>query len=858
MENIIFDLWFTEDSFIVSGNSPWVKALEEKPIANLFDYLKNPNKIDNLGLDFLSYFCTEFLKEVELIDSVLLESNIKIELSDIKFNKIFSAVPLCAGSEYVNNEWIEYHWQQMEDWLYETIKDFEGSIESCLSSYFPSFNVADRTYFHLVETKNDVYPFGFLTSYTTKIDNQVKHMPLSYALKEFKGDEKELLHLLTTIFKASNKCEILSSIIEKGQLFDPIYLTVDEAFQLLKAADFFKQCGIGFRFPSWWKKKNKMHTQVTIGERIDNKLSLKSLLSVDLSFVIEGQPISKEELLKLLELKEGLIQFNGQWIEINHSKIMKLINQYDSYKEQYEDGITFSDFLQLNQEINSKVIDENEVVYESGTWLNSFKVHNPSEESKFVLNNKFKGTLRKYQQYGVSWLNQMLNYGFGACLADDMGLGKTIQVLAIISTAIENNYFKKVLLIVPSTLVENWISEKNKFTPFIDIFVLDKSEKELQEMDFNKKGIYITTYKMVSLRESINKEKWDLIILDEAQAIKNANAKQSKIIKQIESDNRIAMTGTPIENSLLDLWSIFDFINPGLLGGKKEFTNIIKKAKDNTQIYSSLRNVVEPFVLRRLKTDKNIIDDLPNKIERDLYIPLSSKQVTLYKKLISEVTTKIEDVQDIGKKGLILSTILKSKQICNHPSQYLKTSDFKESDSGKFIALKQLVEVIKEKHEKMLVFTQYKAMVEPLKTYLTSLFGYEGLSIDGSVSLSKRNERVKAFNSDKYYPFMVITIKAGGTGLNLTSANHVVHFDRWWNPAVENQATDRAFRIGQKKVVNVYKFICKKTVEDKINELINSKKELSSKIIGETEESTVSWITKLDDNRLKEFFSYSD
>ncbi len=858
MENIVFDLWFTEEGFSVSGRSPWVELFQEKQIDSLFEYLKSTQELDNLGLSFLSYFCSEFLKQVELIDCLLLKSNIKIELADTVKNNLLSAIPLCSGSEYINNYWIDFHWQLMEDWLYKTINSFEGSIESTLSSYLPDFNEADRTYFHLVETERDDYPFGFLTSYTTIVNNQVKHMPLSYALEEFKGDEKELLHLLSIIFKASNKCDVLSTIIEKGQLFDPIYLSVNEAYQLLKYADFFKQCGIGFRFPSWWKKKNKIHTQANVGEKFENKLSMKSLLSVDLSFVIEDQELTKEEILRLLSLEEGLIKFNGQWIEINHEKLSNLLNEYDLLKERFEEGISFADFLKMQQDSDSIINTEDDIVFESGTWLKLFNSHNLVETNKFVLTDDFTGTLRKYQEYGVAWLYEMLNYGFGSCLADDMGLGKTIQVLAILGTLFKENISNNVLLIVPSSLIGNWVSEKDKFMPSLPVFVLDKSEKLLQQMDLDQKGLYLSTYKMATLRESINQKKWDLIILDEAQAIKNSNSKQAKIIKKIQSNNRIAMTGTPIENSLLDLWSIFDFLNPGLLGSKKEFTNIVKKAKDNTQIFGCLRSAIEPFVLRRLKTDKNIIKDLPEKIETDLYIPLSTKQVTLYKSLINQVSKRFEETEGIGKKGLVLSTILKSKQICNHPSQYLKIEEFKDTESGKFIALKQLAEVIKEKHERMLVFTQYKAMIKPLKIYLESIFGYEGLYIDGSVSPKKRTERVSAFNSDIYYPFMVITIKAGGTGLNLTSANHVVHFDRWWNPAVENQATDRAFRIGQKKVVNVYKFICKKTIEDKINEIINTKKELSTKIIGETEESTVSWITKLDDNKLRELFSYSD
>jgi len=858
MNNIEFDLWFVEDGYNVSGTSPWVEKFRKEPILSIFEYIKSGDKIDNLGLDFLCFFSNEFLRCVEKIDSILLKANIKIELSAEVINKITDAKPLCSGFEYIDNNWITYYWNLLENWLYSTINNYDGTIEACLTSFFPDFNESDRTYFHLVETDNNEYPFGFLTSYTTIVDNKVKHMPLSYALNEFKNDNKQLLHLLSSIFKASGKCDILSSLIEGGQIFDPNYLTSDEAYQLLKHSDYISKCGIGFRFPSWWKSKNKIHTQVNIGESFDNSMSLKSILSVDLNFVFEDENLSKDEIEQLLKLEEGLIKYKGKWIEINHKKLMKLLYDYNNLINEIGGGITFLEFVKMQQDPNSSININEDVIYKNGEWLENFYNHKSSDIEEFKLSNNFSGNLREYQKQGVLWLYQMLSLGLGPCLADDMGLGKTVQILAILGSLIEENRINTVLLIVPASLIGNWLAEREKFISTLNMFVLDKSEKKLQEMDFNKKGIYLSTYKMVSLRESINEKKWDLIILDEAQAIKNSNTKQSKVIKSINSKNRIAMTGTPIENSLLDLWSIFDFVNPGLLGNKKDFSQITKKAKDNTRIYKSLRNVVDPFVLRRLKTDKTIIKDLPNKIERDLYIPLSTKQVTLYKNLLKDVKKTLDEKEGIERKGLILSTILKSKQICNHPSQYLKIDEYKERESGKFLALKELAQVIKEKHERMLVFTQYKSIIEPLKNYLEELFGYEGLFIDGSVSPKIRSQRVEDFNSDNYYPFMILSIKAGGTGLNLTSANHVVHFDRWWNPAVENQATDRAFRIGQKKVVNVYKFICTKTIEDKINDIINSKKELSEKVIGESEDSTVSWITKMDDKKLKEFFSYSD
>ena len=852
-----FNLWFTDNGFKTAGTSDLVEKFNKEPIDTLFEYIKIPKGLNDIGLDYLVDFSTEFLKAASTKDVLELKDNISIEMEDGVKKQLLNNIPLVLGSEFLNNQSINSYWSQMTDWLFRTIDKSNDSIEATLSSYLPSFNVADRTYFHLVETNEEKYPFGFFTSYTTLINNKVKHMPLSYALEEFKGKDKQLLHLLSVIFKASSKSKLLSNLIEEGQLFNPTYLKTDEAYDLLKNSQYFKECGIGFRFPSWWKKKNKIHTSATIGNKMNRGISMKYLLSVDLNFVLENQTLSEKEIKELLEFEEGLINFKGKWIEIDHKALKKLLDSYKKFEEEYGNGINFKDYLKLQKQDNNEEEILDELEFNNGMWLEEFKSHTQKNCETLPLSNNFNGILRKYQKDGYYWLNQMMSLGFGSCLADDMGLGKTVQILALISSLFDKNKIKNVLLVVPASLVGNWIAEKDKFTPSISIFVLKDKEELLKEMDYSKKGLYITTYSMVDLRESIINQKWDVVILDEAQAIKNSNTKQSKAIKSLNCNNRIVMTGTPIENSLMDIWSLFDFINPGLLGNKNEFKKIISKTKDNPKIYSSLRTVMEPFILRRLKTDRTIIKDLPKKIESDYYVELSKKQVLIYKKLNEQIEKSLLENEGIAKKGLILSSILKSKQICNHPSQFLKDDSFKEKDSGKFLALRQIVETVKEKKEKVLVFTQYKAMVKPLEQYLSSIFESEGLSIDGSVNSNERTKRVNSFNNDGNYPFMVITIKAGGTGLNLTSANHVIHFDRWWNPSVENQATDRAFRIGQKKVVNVYKFICSGTIEDKINEIILSKKELSTKIIGGGEESTVSWITQMDNSELLELFKYS-
>jgi non-specific serine/threonine protein kinase len=367
--------------------------------------------------------------------------------------------------------------------------------------------------------------------------------------------------------------------------------------------------------------------------------------------------------------------------------------------------------------------------------------------------------------------------------------------------------------------------------------------------------LFITTYGMTARLDSLKSETapvWDLLILDEAQAIKNHGNKQTKAVKSIKSKMKIAMTGTPVENKLADLWSIFDFLNSGLLGTKSEFDAFSKSLKNDISGYEKLRNTVSPFILRRLKTDKSIISDLPEKQEIKQFTTLSKKQIVLYQKVVSDVKQAVEDASGISRKGIILTSIMKLKQICNHPDQFLGNADFSEKYSGKFETLAEICETIREKRERVLVFTQFKEMCEPLSAFLKEIFGLNGLVIHGGTSVKKRGEIVEKFNAENYVPYMVLSLKAGGVGLNLTSANHVVHFDRWWNPAIENQATDRAFRIGQQKNVSVYKFISTGTIEEKIDIVIEGKQKLANEVIPES--SGEKWITEMSDSELENLF----
>jgi non-specific serine/threonine protein kinase len=441
----------------------------------------------------------------------------------------------------------------------------------------------------------------------------------------------------------------------------------------------------------------------------------------------------------------------------------------------------------------------------------------------------------------------MKSLGFGALLADDMGLGKTVQILALLEY-LRKTEGTKTLLVIPSSLLSNWTNETARFAPRLRYAVIRSSRDEL---DINGADMFITTYGMAARLESLKEIEWDLIVLDEAQAVKNSGTKQARAVKALKSASKIAMTGTPVENRLSDLWSIFDFLNRGLLGTAKEFGNFTKALKDDIKGYSRLRGIVSPFILRRLKTDKSIIADLPDKIEVKAFTELTKKQIVLYSALVKDIERALSEVSGIERKGLVLASIMKFKQICNHPDQYLGQNSYDASEGGKFDKLAQICETIAEKRERVLVFTQFREMVAPIAKYLENIFGCKGLSMHGGTPVKKRGEIVERFNGEDYTPFMVLSLKVGGVGLNLTSANHVIHFDRWWNPSVENQATDRAFRIGQKKNVLVHKFITAGTIEEKIDAMIDDKQKIAGDAIASSGEK---WITELDNDELSRLF----
>ncbi len=815
----------------------------------------------SVSIAFLHSLATRFVQSLsKTADIEFTREKTVITPTEDEIIDILHSVPYLIGLEFIKGDWIKSIYQSLSETFANEIGIYSGTVAEYFVEHNAKIKLAGRVFFHLVENKSDEYPFAFLATYSTgnAEDKKATHTPLKNALLEYKDRNDMLLKLLSTVSKAAQTSDLISEFVESGELFSPLKFTSQEAYTFLKEIPLYEECGILCRMPDWWKKKsNAFKLSIQIGDKKPSAVGLDALLSFNAALFFGEDKITEEEFKALLAQTSGLSFIKGKWVEVDHERLQSTLEAYEKAKELSESGqysIAEAMRIQLNAEELLGIKKEDiGLEVSNGMWLNSVtaKLTNPSLIDDIALGNDFKATLRGYQQKGFDWLNYMKTLGFGACLADDMGLGKTVQIIALLDH-IRVNTKGRTLLIIPASLMGNWQKEIERFAPMLRYKMIYNNKEALDLEDFDRFTLYITTYGMAARLDSLKTVKWDLVILDEAQAIKNPSAKQTKAVKQLDARARVAMTGTPIENSLSDLWSLFDFLNAGLLGTAKEFKEFTKKLKDSHEDYAKLRAVVNPFILRRLKTDKTVISDLPDKIEMKAYTTLTKKQVVLYTGLVKELEHKLETADGIGRKGLVLASIMKFKQICNHPDQYLGQNAFLAQHSGKFERIRDICETIYEKRERVLVFTQFREMTKPISDFLETIFLRNGLILHGGIAALKRPELVEQFCGDEYVPFMVLSLKAGGVGLNLTAANHVIHFDRWWNPAVENQATDRAFRIGQQKNVMVHKFITSGTIEEKIDLMIEGKSKLAGDIIASTGEN---WITELDNKQLMKLFT---
>lgn len=828
----------------------WKNRFDENSYEALYHYGMENIEAGTATAVFVKKIVKVYLEQLTRMPELeMLREKASISLSEEEKDKLLLAVPFAVGSEYITQWWLEHIFEQLNQIFQMEMKSYEGTVALYLEEKNQTLRVPERVFFHLVENKNADYPFAFMATYASKKeDGKVAHMPLKYALTEYKQDRDKLLKLLSCLNKAAEVSDLIAGFMESGEMFYPLQLTAEEAYEFLKQIEAIESVGIMCRIPNWWKKRaSSINVTLQLGEEKPSMLGFDTLITLQPQLTVDGEVLSRAEIQKMLSQAEGLAFLKGKWVEVNHKRLERLLKQMEEGPEE----ITFMDALRLEMGNEQKHADVGALIT-NGKWLSGLlqKLRQPQSIAHSPLPNSFLATLRPYQENGYAWLNYMNELGFGACLADDMGLGKTVQVLAYLEQMRKSKEDSHCLLVVPASLLGNWEKETGKFAPEMDYQILHGKTSEKLGIDYSKRDVFltITTYGMVSRIQELKETVWDCVILDEAQAIKNPLTKQTKEIKKLQTSMRIAMTGTPIENDLTNLWSLFDFLNKGLMGTSKEFREYCKGLSEHPEGYGKLKLMISPFMLRRLKTDKTIIADLPQKIETLDYVTLSKKQVVLYRKIVSDMEEKLmESEEGIQRKGIVLSTIMKLKQVCNHPDQYLGQQTYTENESGKFAMLKEICETIYEKRERVLIFTQFKEITEYLAEYLEGIFHTKGYVLHGGTPVKERSKIVEAFQGEKYVPFLVLSVKAGGTGLNLTKANHVIHFDRWWNPAVENQATDRAFRIGQQKNVIVHKLVCRNTIEEKIDEIISGKVQLANDVIGSGGEN---WITQLSDAEL--------
>jgi non-specific serine/threonine protein kinase len=782
--------------------------------------------------------------------------------------EIAASAPPMTGAEYLGGARLESLWRELNDLVFAGIRSAKEGAQGWLKQQNPVWNLVGRVTFHLAENKKSgAHPFAFLATYTHRISDQAtpQYLPLGRAFDEFSGagNRQALLSLLAPVQRASAKSEFVRGLVESKRVYQPQVFTAREAHQFLQEIPAFEEAGLLVRVPAWGRPV-RPKVNVTVGAGKPAGVGLDALMDFRAELTLDGEPVSEAEWKALTSGTESLVQIRGRWVEVDREKINEVLAHWKSLeKARIEGGVSFAEAMRLlsGGSVGS-ADDAPDTVREwtgiqAGPWLEQTleKLRDPASAGPVP---GLHAELRPYQSRGVHWLNFVTGLGLGACLADDMGLGKTIQVLgALLQWRKAHPHDPPAFLVLPASLIGNWIAEAARFAPSLRLRALHPSVCQPGELaaaekakTFRDTDIVLTTYGMLGKQEWLTKQDWSFVILDEAQAIKNPSTRQAKSVKALRGARRIALTGTPVENSLGDLWSLFDFLNPGLLGTGAEFSRHAKKIARGEGGYGPLRRLVRPYILRRLKSDKSVIADLPDKTEVRTFCSLTKRQAALYEQSVRELADRLETVNAIQRRGVVLAFLMRFKQLCNHPAQWLGNGDYDPLGSGKFLRLAGLCEEIAARQEKVLVFTQFKEITAPLEHFLATQFKRPGLVLHGETSVKARQALVERFQREDGPPFFILSLKAGGTGLTLTEAAHVIHFDRWWNPAVENQATDRAYRIGQKKNVLVHKFVCRGTVEEKIDQMLLDKRELAGGVLSDGGEVP---LTEMSDKALLDF-----
>ncbi len=646
---------------------------------------------------------------------------------------------------------------------------------------------------------------------------------------------------------------------------DRALLTAEEAFSFLNAvAPLLAQHGFTVLVPAWWhtrtaQLKTQLRAQSPAAQATRGLLSLESLVAFDWHMSLAGEPLTEREFERLVQLKQPLLQIRGQWIVLDPETLKHAL----ACLTHPTGEMAFGDLVRLKLTGDHPTIPVplDAAAVSGDGWLDDVLTRLSSQDTLELRPPPagLHATLRPYQERGYSWLSFLTSYGLGACLADDMGIGKTIQTIAfLLATNDQRPADSPALVVCPTSVVGNWLRELNDFAPGLRVLV-HRGIDRLQGVEFIQAAqaadIVLTSFPLLTRdRGTLQELTWNTVVLDEAQNIKNPATKQAQAAKSLTATHRIALTGTPVENRLSDLWSILSFLNPGYLGSQASFERTFARPIERTgdpQAIEQLRRLTAPFILRRLKTDRTIITDLPDKIETKVYCGLTKEQVTLYEAVVREALSAVEDEESHGtairRRGLVLAMLVKLKQICNHPALFVQDGSALAKRSGKLARVTELLEEIVSTADRALLFTQFATFGGMLQRHLQETLYEDVLFLHGGTPASERDQLVRQFQAPAGPKIFILSLKAGGTGLNLTAANHVFHIDRWWNPAVEQQATDRAFRIGQRRNVQVHTCLCSGTLEETIDALIERKRALAASVLGSDER----WLTALSTAELR-------
>ena len=796
--------------------------------------------------------------------------------SEADLSRWVLAAPPMQGGEYLSASVLRAMWDDLVAWCVEEARS-AGGLHPWLGARAPRWRQVGRVCFHLAENKADpARPFAFLATYVAGLgaEGRDRHLPLRRALEEYAGrnNRRALVKLLTPVQAAAERLDWVKEMVDSREVYQAVAWPPGRAHRFLLDATTLEECGLAVRVPDWWRKRAHPRVSVTLGEAPPTGLGLESMLDFDVRVALGDEALTDSEVAALLNADGGLIRLRGNWVEVDQERLREALDHWLKVEAEVgEDGLSFLEGMRLLAGASRTLRDEGELEtirpwthVRPGADLRRLLQEMREPATRAADDEGLRTKLRPYQRRGVAWLHFLTRLGLGACLADDMGLGKTVQVLALLLRARRTDPSAgPALLVVPASLMGNWEAEAARFAPELRLAFLhpsraareelariqDRPPRALAEVD-----LAVTTYSMLSRQPWLADTEWRLVILDEAQAIKNPGTAQARAAKKLPACARVAMTGTPVENRLGDLWSIFDFLNPGLLGSAGVFQSFIKSMEvGSEEQFAPLRRLVAPYILRRMKTDRSIISELPDKIEATRYCGLTRAQVRLYGRVVGAMRDALEQGRGgIERRAMVLQTLMRLKQLCNHPSQLTGDGAYAPEDSGKFQRLAEIAEELAERQERVLIFTQFREIIDPLAMHLGKIFGRPGLVLHGGTAVRKRSELVDRFQREDGPPFFVLSLKAGGTGLNLTAANHVVHFDRWWNPAVEDQATDRAFRIGQRRGVLVHKFVVSGSVEERIDAMIADKRRLAREVLGGAGEVDV---TSMDDDALIELVS---